>query len=204
MGASLRYGFTAIVRPFKGFWELKSMRGSTGAAWIFLLLAVLTNVFSQQYSGYFFSSYDPATFNVLTAVLSVLLPFALWVVVSWSVTTLMDGEGTLRDIFVSTSYALVPYILINIPLTLISNAMTLSESGYYFFFYGLSFVWSAFLLLTATMTIHQYSFGKTLGVIIVILFCIAVVLLVAIIFYDQVQKLVAFFVDSYRELSFRT
>lgn len=47
--------------------------------------------------------------------MSVALPVALWVLANWCLTTLFDGEGTLKDVYIATCYALTPLPLFGHP-----------------------------------------------------------------------------------------
>ena len=61
------------------------------------------------YGEQFKVTYDKV-FNVVPYITSTIVLFAAWVVGNWSVCTLLDGEGTMRNICVYSAYALVPYI----------------------------------------------------------------------------------------------
>jgi hypothetical protein len=54
----------------------------------------------------------------------------------------MDGKGTFRDIIIATAYALVPFVLINLPLTFVSNYLTMEEGTFYHFFRIAAVLWS--------------------------------------------------------------
>ena len=66
--------------------------------------------------------------SIFSQALSVLLPFFLFAVANWCLTTLFDGEGSLKDIIIAISYSLVPLILMVVPATIISNFVTKQES----------------------------------------------------------------------------
>ena len=198
------YAFHVIVRPFDGFYDLKSeKKGNVPCATLILAAALLTWLFSRQYAGYFFSTYDPYTYNVLIETVTFLLPFFLWVVANWALTTLMDGKGTMKDVYIATSYALTPLILILPPLIAVSNVLSLEEGSYYLFFYSLSFVWTGFLIFAGTMMTHQYLVGKTVITCILTIAAMAVIVFIALLFYSLIQKLVIFVLNSYNELRFR-
>ena len=113
------YAKHVIFHPYDGFWDLKhEKRGTLRAALTIVGLVAVTYVVMRQYTGFIFNPRDLSRLNVIVELLSVLAPFFLWAVVNWALTTLMDGKGTFRDIIIATAYALVPFVLINLPLTL--------------------------------------------------------------------------------------
>lgn len=139
----------------------REKKGSLSAALTILALAVISTVAEAQYLSFPFNTayYEPK--NFFSASLSLLLPFALWCVVSYCLTTLMNGEGAFRDIVMATCYALTPMVLTYIPLTLISYALTLEESGLVTLVHTVVLIWTAFLLIAGTLEIHQYTMFKT-------------------------------------------
>jgi hypothetical protein len=136
-------------------------------------------------------------------VFSVVSPFMLWCGINWSLTTLMGGKGNFRDIFIASTYSLVPFILIVLPLTAASNVMTLNEAAYYWFFTTVAIIWSAALLFFSTMVIHEYSTGQAAAVSLLIVIGIAVALFIALLFADMFLQFIGFFREIYREYSLR-
>ena len=68
----------------------------------------------------------------------ILLPLAIFCICNWGVTTLFDGKGHLGDIYMGTAYALTPYTLIQIPIIILSNVVTIEESAFYSVFNAIS------------------------------------------------------------------
>lgn len=162
IGSGLSYSLYVIFHPFEGFWSLKHERKAPLASAICMLVAVvITYIVVRQYTGFLFNFSDSSKLNVVVEALSVLVPFALWCLVNWALTTLMDGKGTLSDIFTASAFALTPLVLINLPLVVISNVITLEEGGYYYLFLTVAVLWSVTLLLLGSMTIHDYDLAKT-------------------------------------------
>lgn len=200
----LRFSLRVIVSPFEGFWDLKhARRGNLPAAWTILGLVVLTYVVMRQYTGFLFNTRNPKELNILLEIFSVVFPFFLWAGINWSLTTLMDGKGSLSDIVIATAYALTPIILVNLPATLFSNFLTVQEGAFYYFFFYLSLIWSMGLLFFGTMVTHDYSFGGNVFVILLTLAGIGIALFIGMLFIDIVLQLFGFFVEVYQELIFR-
>ena len=126
--SSLKYAGHVIFHPFDGFWDLKhEKRGSLAAANIILLALTLTMILQRQLTGFVFNTNVVEELNIVIIFSSVFVVFLLWCISNWSLTSLMDGEGTFRDIYITSAYALVPMILIYLPLIPLSNAFTNDE-----------------------------------------------------------------------------
>lgn len=204
MWDSLKYAFWVIVHPFDGFWDLKhERRGNVVSATIILALTAVTYVFTRQYTGFILNPYDPKRLNVLMEISTVLLPFMLWVVVNWSLTTLTDGKGTLKDIYIATAYALFPVILINVPLTIWSRYMTLEQGAFFTFFRALSFIWAGWLVFSGNMVTHDFEGGKTLGMSLLTIAGMGVVIFIALLYASVIEQFVGFMKDVRTELVFR-
>lgn len=115
-----------------------------------------------QLTGFLFNFTDDLEFNLFYKITSVLLPFFIWCVANWCITTLVDGEGSFGDIAMVTAYAVVPLVIIQLPLVLLSHVITLQEQPFYQILDAVSVLWFALLLFCGILTIHQFSVGKTI------------------------------------------
>lgn len=201
---SVDYAFYYIFHPFKGANDLKrEKRGTVAGALTLTLLYVLTMMGSSLLSGYLFRTGNVNRTNVLLNGLLSLLPLILWCVANWCLTTLMDGEGSFRDIFISAAYSLTPFILIQIPLIAVSNLLTLEESAFYAFFYILSLLWLLVLLLVGNMTIHNVSMKRALGTALLTVVGMVVILVLGFLLVNLAYTVFEFGRTIYRELIFR-
>lgn len=200
----LLFPFSLIVRPFSGYWDLKyDGKGNLRMAALIFFLVFISMIIQQQYAGFIVNFSNPARFNSLNELINLLLPFVLWCVANWSLTTLMDGEGKFTEIVMATAYALMPMLIIYIPNTVLSIFMTQEESVFYVFFNGLAMLWTAFLLFVGTMTVHQYSVKKTAVTILLTLVCMGFLLFLGLLFFSLIQQIYAFFYTIYQEFLFR-
>ena len=128
----LQYSLYLIFHPFKGFWDLKhEKKGNVYSAWVIVCLLSVLLILRRQFTGFILNFNKQNEMNVFVEILSVLAPLGLWCLSNWCITTLVDGEGSLKDIFITTAYALTPVVLINIPMLLLSNVMILEETVFY-------------------------------------------------------------------------
>ena len=159
-----------------------------------------------MFTGFVFNTIDLSQFNVVLEVVSILLPFGLWCGANWALTTLMEGKGTIRDVYIATAYSLVPMILVLIPLTVVSNFITAEEG---LLFYGLPLIlglaWSGILVvLGAVMTTHEYDLRKTVLTCILTVAGMVFTMFLALLFVDLVEEVVTFVNELITEFSYRT
>lgn len=202
--STLRYALHVIVHPFDGFWDLtREHRGSMQAANFIVFLVMLTRILQLQYTSFLFMRVNWARINVFTECLSILLPIGIWCLANWSLTTLFEGKGRMRDIYIGTAYAMTPLVLIQLPLILLSNVITVEEGAFHAVLSSISLLWSGLLLICAMMMIHDYSLGKTLAFMVMSAFGILVIIFIMLIFFSLISDGIAYFVSLYKELSFR-
>ena len=201
---SLRYALHVITHPFDGFWDLiHEKRGTLAAANTFLFLFLVTYVIRLLYTSFQFMNVAVHHLNVLEQVGSLLIPFLILCLANWAMTTLFEGKGRFKDIYIAMCYALVPYILINLPMVFVSNMLTLEEGSLYSVLISFALVWCAFLAFVGLMEIHDYGPGKTLIFIFVTIFGASVIVFLLMVFFSLLSDAVSFFVSIYREIVYR-
>ncbi len=202
----LRYPFYLIVHPFNGYWEHKyhqSKRWNVILSLLILFLMVVTNILSSQYSGFVVNLFDPRNLNSIMEAVYVVLPVLFWCVANWSLTTLMDGEGKFVEIFTSTCFALIPFILIHLPWIWLSNFISLQETAFYHFFTTLAMLWFLGLLFVGNMTVHQFTPGKTIGTILLTVVAMGFMAFLCLLFFSLIQQMASFVTIIYQEIVLR-
>ena len=201
---SLRYALYVITHPFDGFWDLiHEKKGSIAAANTFLIMFLLIRVLKLIATNFQFISAPIQHINVFEEMGSLLLPFIVLCVANWAMTTLFEGKGRFKDIYMGMCYALVPYILIQLPMVLVSNMLTYEEGSFYSVLLAFSVIWCFFLVFVGLMEIHDYGPGKTFIFLIVTVVGACVILFLMLVFFSLLSDAVAFFVSFYREIVFR-
>ena len=202
--ATLRYGTYVIFHPFDGFWDLShEKRGSLAAANTFLAMFLLTYVLKLMCTNFQFINAPLQYINIYEQCASLLLPFLVLCVANWGLSTLFDGKGRFRDIYMAMCYALVPYILIQLPLVLISHVISFDEYAYYSVLASISIIWCVGLAFVGLMEVHDYSAGKTVVFVIATIFGAMVILFLVLVFFSLLSDAVGYFVSLYREIVFR-
>lgn len=200
----IRNPFYTTVHPFNGFWEMKyENKGRINVALGILSLLVLGTIMKRQYSGFVINFNHPNELNSLNEVIYIVLPFLLWCVANWSLTTLMDGEGKFKEIVMATAYALLPLAIVYIPQVVYSNFITADESSFYYLMEAIALTWSLWLLFTGTMTVHQYTAGKTVATMLLTVVVMGIIIFLGVLFFSMLQQMISFVSSIYREISFR-
>ena len=199
----LMFGFHTIFHPFDGFWDLKhEKRGSLRAALVFVALTVLAFFYQSIGQGYVLN--PQGTYSTIWAqALSVLVPMLLFVIANWCLTTLFDGEGSFKDVFVAVSYCLLPVPMLVIPATFLSNFVTTEEAGLISLVTTLAFVWMGIMVFFATMVTHDYSMGRNILTFLGTIVGMALIMFVAVLFTTLVGKIVSLITNIVTELQYR-
>ena len=201
---SLKFSLYCISHPLDGFWDLThERRGTYAAANTILLATLLIRVMKLRYTSFIFMTVYWEDLNIFLYLASVLFPLALWVIGNWALTTLFDGKGRLGQVYMATCYALAPYPLVQFPLMIFSNFVTVDEAEFYAVLSMLSLLYAAILIVVAMGQIHEYSAGKNLLFTIATLFAMLVMIFILMIFFSMISQGVAYFISLARELLFR-
>ncbi|WP_238590847.1 YIP1 family protein [Paenibacillus beijingensis] len=193
-----------IFHPFKGFWELKfENKGKVWFSLLLLLVLSLLYALKRQYTGFIFNPGVDQVVNIFNEIKFIVLPFFLWCVANWSLTTLMDGEGKFKEIFVASAYALIPIVLMQIPLILLSNAITMQEGSFYRLLESIGFLWFFGLLFVGMLTVHQYSVSKTIVTMVLTIIVIGIVVFLGLLFFSLAQQMLSFVTTVFKEIMFR-
>ena len=202
--ASLKYGLYVIFHPFDGFWDLShEKRGTLAAAHTFLGLFLLTWVLRLMCTNFQFISAPVQYINIYEQCGSLLLPFLILCVANWGLSTLFDGKGRFQDIYMAMCYALVPFILIQLPLVLLSHMISFDEYAYYTVLAGISVIWSLGLVFVGLMQVHDYSAGKTVIFLVATVIGAMIIMFLMLVFFSLLSDAVSYFVSLYREIVFR-
>ena len=199
----LLFAFHLVFHPFDGFWDLKhEKRGSVRAATTILGLTVVALFYNMIGKGYLFNPRG-TTSSILVALISVAFPVILFAVANWCLTTLFEGEGSFKDIYIATCYALAPLPLFLILSTILSNVLTSTEGSIVSLIVTLGLVWTVLLLFFGVMVTQDYSMGKNFITILGTIVAMAVIIFVGVLFVSLMVKMITFLVALFTEIGTR-
>lgn len=199
----LLYAMHVIFHPFDGYWDLKhEKRGSVRAAITIDVAIILIFFYNSIGLGYIMNPYGSYS-TVFSVAISILVPLFLCVIANWCLTTLFDGEGSFKDIFVCVSYALVPLMFTMVIGTLLSNIVLANEVDMVNLLMNIGWIWTALLLFFGLMVTHDYTIGKNLLMVICTLLGMVIIMFVGVLFSTLVQKMISFVTNIIVEVNYR-
>ena len=99
----MKQALNILRHPIDGVWDMK--REQTGRyrdGFILILLTILAVIFNRQMRAFVFNNQYNVPLEIIKEVAIVVLPVFLFVLANYAVTTLLDGKGTFKEIFLVT------------------------------------------------------------------------------------------------------
>jgi hypothetical protein len=186
---------------FEGIQESGRIKWLQGIA--VMLLVYLARMISIIITGYTFQTKEPYQISALHELIWILVPWFTFTLSNWAVSTILDGEGKFKEIFVGSAFALVPYIILIVPISLLSRWLSLDESGIYSFLTMFTLCWAGWLLLVGIKILHDFEIGKLIWIVLITIVGILIIWYVGILMFGLINQLYNFIADIIKELSMR-
>lgn len=194
-----------MTHPLNEYYDIKDTNSWCLPATIVILLSwFAVTTMSKNMTGFIFNFHRPEDTNVLYYFAATCVLYVLFVVINWGVTTLTDGKGNMYQIFVACSYALIPYVTSMAVNIVMSNIFTADEAAFYSFINIIGVLWGVAILVGALRSIHDFSFSKTFGCIVLTVLGIFLVIFLLVLFVSLVQQFASFIASIFNELLYRS
>lgn len=193
-----------LTSPVESFTAIKQKKlGSFKIATILMLICYISEVAKSEWSGFQFVGTSGESFNSLLTLVKTIGAVLLFTIANWGVATLMQGRGTLKEIYVVTCYSLIPLIISNFAFSIITHFISLSEEPFLSILTTALLLYTVVLFIFGLMAIHDVSFGKFLGITILSIAGILVVIFVGVVVFLLAQQLYSFVMTIVNELQYR-
>ena len=200
----LSYPWYVILHPFDGFWDLKNeKRGRIWVSTLLIGLTILAMTLERGLTGFAISATPGYPVDLVYELKLVLVPIALFLVGNMSITTLMDGKGSFKDLYIATGYALLPFLTIKFITVALSNLLSQEEAVFTGLLSFIALFWTAFLLFSALLSIHEYTAGKTAGTIVITAVAMVIICFICVLFFSLFSELTGFVYSVIRETRYR-
>lgn len=199
----VRLALSTPFHPFDAFGQLKYKKlGSLKIAFVVTVVYYLAQFLSDAASGFLYQNTLLRNYNSLYTLGGTVGIVLMWSVANWLVCTLFLGKGTLKEVYVSTVYSLIPYICFKLVSVVLTHLLPLSASGILSGIETAVLIYTFFLICVAMMQIHEFDFFKFLltGVITILLMILIVfVIFMCVILLQQVGQ---FITSVYTEIRY--
>jgi len=197
----LMYPFYCMFHPFDAFYEIRHRdKGSVPVALLLVFLFGLSYSLNRRYAGFVVNYINPRTVDSRWEVLGIFFAVLLLACSNWSITSLMEGEGRFKDIIIVLGYSMLPMVLTFVPATVISWFVAQNEEGLYYLLINVSVIFTVILAIIGIMTIHNYSFGKTLITLILSFIALLIIIFIILLLLYLLQQVYTFLYSLYTEI----
>ncbi len=194
-----------LTHPLNFFEDLfynKSKSALVGSFAVAALL-VLATALESQATGFIFNQNKPSEFNIFLVLAFSLGLILLLTVSNWIVSTLLWGEGTFKQAWMGTCYALVPYIIALYVSVILSNILVLEEGALTDMVLTAGLLYSVFLLFTSVRLMQQYTFKRAVAATVLIVLVSLLLLFLLVLVYSLLRQIFVFALTLVTEILFR-
>ncbi|MBB3108799.1 hypothetical protein FHS18_000827 [Paenibacillus phyllosphaerae] len=193
-----------LAHPFSFYSDIQEPRR---IRWIdgliVIALVYLARMVSILLTGYAYETREPYEISYMHEMVWLIVPWLTWCIANWGVSAILDGEGKFKEVFVGSAYALVPYAVLIIPVTLLTNILALDESSIYTLLLNLTIGWSVWLMLVKIKIVHDFEPLKVVWITLLTLAGIAIIWFIGILMFGLINQLINFVLEIVQEVNFR-
>lgn len=194
------YMKTVATKPNDSFYYLrKKSKGSYLGAVLILLIAFLSYLLFIAGKGFIFQFVELKDLDLSSIILGFVVVIGLFILCSYLVTSIQDGEGTIGQIFKGVAYSFYPFILASIISTLFSYVATTNEVFLLSTIMVIGVGWTFILIFISVSEIQNYSFGETIKSLLLTIVFILVILLVFSFVQMTIRQVFVFFEELIKE-----
>ena len=196
--------FRMLKNPYDCCYGIKH-EGRAGwiSAIVVLLIYFVLSVISKYFSGFLFKEVQEGQFELINDFITFFAAWLLLVICCYLVCTIKDGEARFKDLFIGSAYILAPLIVF-LPIRIVlSNVLTYNENFFITLLDVVSYGWTGLLILLMLMYLNDYSFKRTLTIVILTLFTVLVAVALLFVIWVLINQLVNFISGIYGEVVYR-
>lgn len=168
-----------------------------------LALALAVNIFSIYFTHYPLATVSVRKANLLLECGKLFVPVLTWVLASYAMTTILDGGTKMGEAMLYNALTLVPYVAFTVPAVLLSRLMDGGQAGVYGVITGGLLLWVVALMFIGIKEMNEYNAAKTLLVVLLTVFTMAVIWATAVLLFTISSQFVTMIREVYYEIIYR-
>lgn len=200
----IKFPWYMLTHPIDGFYEMKEgKKGLYRVATVYLLMHAVLGIVEFAYTGFLFNNVNPNQFSMFRSIMIAVAPFFIFMVANWSITSLMDGKGKFKEIYMTVGYAFFPYVWLRIISIFTSNFFTMEEGFFYYGIIALGLGLTFFMIFMGIRSIHEYTLFRAVTTIFLTFVSMAVIVFLGLLTLNLAQQIVHFIQTIVKELLLR-
>ena len=189
-----------IKHPAEAFFQLKyEEQGTLWQGLVLIGLAFLVHLGNLVWTNFDFSTIERGQTSLLLTSAQFLLPLATWIVANYLVGDLYEGEANLSEVLTGSAYALLPFIVLQLPYALFTHALVPTD-GIFKFLFLIEKLWLVYLFFTQVRVLHNLEWGQAVKATLVTLVGIGVIWTMFLIITGLGQQAYSFVREIIREV----
>uniref|UniRef100_UPI0040568240 YIP1 family protein n=1 Tax=Acetatifactor sp. TaxID=1872090 RepID=UPI0040568240 len=184
------YAFKVARHPLDCYYDIRVGKAGTvlGATVLYVLLFISFMLYMLG-KGFIYQYYDVQDLDISSIVVGFFAIIILFVICNYLVTSINDGQGSLKQVYMLLAYATLPLIIAFFGITAVSYFVTTNEAFFLSVGLVIGVVWTIILLYIGLQTVHNYTAGETVKAVLLtflLIFVVVVVIMIVTIMWDQV------------------
>ena len=182
----------SIVHPFVGFERMRRKKTlSLPLSFVCLAFFIFLNLFRIQFIGKQFSMRSIHDINLLWEMFGSAAVLVIWVISNWCFSVLIEGKATFREIWITSTYCLMPYTGASFIQVILSNFLIRQESFFATCIVVVGVIWSLVMLAATFTYFHEFEGGSIIRAFFLTLLGMAILAILIFVFYMLIQQLVS-------------
>lgn len=189
----LKYLKYTLFHPFDAFYEIKWRgKGNIWLATVLILAYGIAMILNNQYTGFVVNSFPAYKINSIATFVLTVAPLLLFIVSNWSVSTLCNGKGKIKDLYMVIGYAICPMLLFQVATIAISNIIILEEASLLFAFNAVGMLWFYYLVFCGVTTVHEYTAKESVITLITTAIAAIVIIFISVLYFSLMEQVISF------------
>lgn len=177
--------------------------GSVFSASIVYMLALIVFCADMLLRGFIFRTPFAGSTSPFYLIMGFLAVVAMFVMGNYMVSSINDGKGSFKQVYITSAYALSPYICLTPIVIALTYVFTLNEAFLVSFPWAVILIWTAVSIFITASETHAYSFKATIKNLFLTIFFMLVCVVVIALVYIFWKQIVIFVGDIFGEVGYR-
>ena len=170
---------------------------------VMLLLTLAVRLFAIYLTHYPLAAVSVRKANMVLECGKLFVPILTWVLASYAMTTILDGETLFQESMLFCACALTPYVVFTVPLTLLSQLMDAGQAGLYGTAEAALLIWVIGLMILSIKEMNGYSVRKTLLIVLLSVFTMLIIWATVVLLFTISSQFVTMLREVYFEMIYR-